>query len=128
MFTEYSRSNRQVWRAYVLAPIPTTIVFFLIALIGGPPEDWPTAAGVALIVAVIAYVSGALLLPFYWLFERVNWEGWRYYVPTAAFAGLVVARGMDAPLESSPWTYYAMAVACGAGCSVVFYLALQIDA
>jgi hypothetical protein len=43
-----------------------------------------------------AYLAGLVLLPVYFLFERLGWRGWRVYVPTAVAAGIVLPIGVGA--------------------------------
>jgi ribosomal protein S18 acetylase RimI-like enzyme len=86
--------------AYAIAPFGP--VFFLaIALrVYEAPFDGPVRGaplfGLAMI-AGIGYAAGLLMLPVFYLLEKIERRGAVFYVPIAAIAGLVTAMAMDWP-------------------------------
>ena len=125
--------ERTVFWAYLSAPLGAVALIAILAftrfVIDPGPDPLDTALGPAsgfiAMAVIIAYVSGLFLLPVLLLFEIISWRGWRYYVPTAAVAGLVAALVMAYPQPlSSPWTYYVLFSSSGASCAVVFSLVL----
>lgn len=100
---------------------------------GVSSEDVPMSKAVhdAWLLAVaaigISYGVGAFLLPLYWLYKKIGWMGWAYYVPTATVAGVLYAwifMGAGQGPKPPPWLYVWLG-ACGAASGVVFSLVLR---
>ena len=72
----------------------------------------------------MAYVAGALMLPLWLIFERLDWRGWRYYVPTGAIAG-PLANFFLFDAERRPWQFYIVCSVAGIACAIVFSLVLK---
>jgi hypothetical protein len=126
-------TTRSVWRAYVAAPLGA-VAFAVFLSVLNTAQSGPLSVPERLVDSLKLYVSfalivsypcGLLLLPIYFVFERLGWRGPKYYVPTAAFAGLVAAVVMAYPLFSEPWTFYAVYCASSVSCAVVFSIVLQ---
>jgi hypothetical protein len=100
--------NGRLGLAYLLAPWGATVPLLLVWLgvavcarsIGGHYDLFITTPWHFAAVVVIAYVVGAALRPVYFVFERRGWRGWRFYIPTAILAAIVVEFALDAMTTS----------------------------
>ena len=111
----------RVLLAYATAPAGALVVAAVFRVVDPIVSGEPIRGTSILTVAMVAaYFIGLLLLPLWWLFTKVGWRGWRYYVPTGACAGLLMAfLSMDAA-----WEWYALCAAAGLSCAIVFSLVL----
>lgn len=119
-------NRRQVLPAYLIAPLGAAIPFLIADVVSS------SSGGMlgGLTAAAVAYLVGALLLPLFWVFEEIGWQGWQFYVPTAAVAGVLTALVMNRPRLTSgaTWTYYAISAGLGISCAVVFSIMLKLTA
>jgi hypothetical protein len=115
-----STINR-VLLAYAIAPAGALVVAAIFRVVDPIVTGEPIRGTSIMTVAmVVAYVIGLLMLPLWWLFTKLGWRGWRFYVPTGALAGLVIA---SVPMEiESAW--YVLCSAAGLLCATVFSLVL----
>ena len=114
---------KRVLFAWSVAPPGAVVVMGLLLFIAVVAGERVRPLLMIASAVTIAYVTGLLLLPVWWLFERAGWRGWRYYVPAAAIAGFwssYLGFGPDAS-----WQTHAAFVLCGAACAVVFSIVLS---
>ena len=113
--------TRRLWLAYLIAPwgaVTPLLLFWLgVALWAriehGHYELFITTPWHFAALVVIAYVVGAALLPIYFVFERLGWRGWTYYVPTAILAAFLAELVIDA--ASTSWAVTAQRGSGGIG-------------
>jgi hypothetical protein len=106
---------KTVLKAYAITPFAPAILLGVASLAGD--GDLESTFGVALMALIFSYIGGAFLLPLCWVYERLGWRGARYYVPTAAGAGVVMAVWMVNPSQAPP---YLLSVGCAVACGALF--------
>lgn len=111
-------SAKTVLKAYAIAPLAPAVPLIVIGVAGR--GDLENSFLLALIALSFSYIGGAFLLPLYWLYERLGWRGWRFYVPTAAVGGIVMAVWMANPRQAAPRALYLLCVGCAAACGGLF--------
>jgi hypothetical protein len=112
-------------KAYFIAPFASTLVATIWASAGswglpGYLEFTFKFAGAALI---FFYIAGAILLPFYLLYETLGWHGMRYYVPTTAVGGFIIAFWLEHQ-QPRPWRFWSISVGCAIAYGAAFALLL----
>jgi hypothetical protein len=119
---------RRVLRAYAIAPFAVAVPLFAIDVLSSSGGRFGLLAIV--VVTIVGYVVGALMLPLFWLFESLGWQGWQFYIPTGAVVGLLTGLFMGpAPVTlGAPWTYYAARAGLGIANALVFSLMLDSPA
>ena len=130
--TQIDMATRRLGLAFALAPLGVTSVVAAIMLsqtrdlrdlVDGPVPGAPLMMFAAL--TGLGYVAGAVLLPVFFVLERLGKRGWRFYVPIAAVAGAGMGALMAWPEPfSSPWGFYIVLAATGALCGGIFSVAL----
>jgi hypothetical protein len=100
-------TTKRLALAYALAPIGA--VSFVAVLFSSANQtsqtilEWLSGPAVALaMITGIAYIIGAILLPVFFLLERLGWRGWQFYVPIAATAGFITGLALHSP-SPIPW-------------------------
>ena|SRR5689334_4923361 len=125
-------ATRRLGLAFALAPLGVTSVVAAIMLsqmrdlrdlVEGPVSGAPLLMLAAL--TGLGYVAGAVLLPVFFVLERLGKRGWRFYVPIAALAGAGMGALMAWPEPfSRPWGFYIVFATVGASCGGIFSVAL----
>jgi len=124
--------------AFLISPWGAALAilrFYAVDLAAGLPFD--IAARGFMLTLLWAYLAGLVLLPVYFLFERLGWRGWRVYVPTAVAAGIVLPLCVEAAgryvattgsggigAESSGPPFSLLGATCGGLGGVVFSIVL----
>ena len=108
-------SAKTVLKAYAITPFAPAVLLAVMSLAGG--DDPEHTFGVALMALIFSYIGGAFLLPLHWVYERLGWRGWRFYVPTAAGAGIVMAVWIVNSSQAPP---YLLSVGCAVVCGALF--------
>jgi len=115
------RTINRVLLAYAIAPAGALVVAAMFRVVDPIVTREPMRGTSILTVAMpVAYVVGLFMLPLWWLFTKFGWRGWRFYVPTGACAGLVIA---SFPIDRE-WEWYVLFSAAGLLCATVFSLVL----
>jgi hypothetical protein len=111
-----------LWVAYVVAP------FGVLPVAAGFQMSYAIAEGVTIrstgfltATLVVTYFFGLFMLPVWWIFEKLGWAGWRYYVPTGACVGLLLAFVLPG---GGNWEGYVLFGLSGTFCAIVFSAAL----
>jgi hypothetical protein len=118
--------------AFALAPlgVTTVVAAIMVSQLRGPSDlvdgPVPLAPLIGLAAATgLGYVAGAVLLPVFFVLERLGKRGWRFYVPIAAVAGAGMGAVMGWPEPfSRPWGLYIACAATGALSGSIFSVAL----
>jgi hypothetical protein len=108
-------SAKTVLKAYAIAPFAPAVLLVVIGPAGG--GDLDNTFAFALMALIFSYIGGAFSLPLYWLYEWLGWRGWRFYLPTAAVGGIVMAVWIVNPQQAPP---YLLCVGCAVACGALF--------
>ena len=124
-------SIKRLAAAYALAPLgAVALVAVLFGRSSGAPTTWfeggPNPLVAYALIAGIAYLVGAALLPLFFLLEYVGKRGWHFYIPIASAAGFLVGRLLHDPAVSAnvALARYTLCAVAGGLCGVVFSVVL----
>src|SRR5262245_25817975 len=127
MVRQESMRFRHWWNAFLWAPLGAMvagIVFVSFAFADAPTSSLTVANlqdgfGVVIVGVVYSYLVGLILLPAFWVFERLRWQGWRAYLPTGLAAGALTG------LTDGPPAFLIFSMVSGTLCAAVFTLRLR---
>ena len=115
---------KPIWLAYAVAPFGAVPVAAGLQVWYALVEREPLGGTSLWTAAVVgAYFFGLLLLPVWWIFKRIGWLGWRYYVPTGTCAGVLIAY-VWAYGPAEDWMSCLLFGLAGMSCAIVFSIAL----
>ena len=107
--------------AYSLAPLGVASVAALIVAPRLGPVSWfevPLLSVPLVALVALSYVAGAMLLPVFWLLERLGKGDWHFIVSIGALAGTTIAAVMFGSSE-----FWAICALAGALSGAIFSLA-----
>ena len=113
--------SAELLRAYLCAPLGVVPFFTVLSFTfhGLSRTGLQEAIVYTFIGLISSYLLGSVMLPAFFVFERIGWRGWQFYVPTGTIAGVLTAFIFKTP--AAGYFLIATASTCNA---VVFSLVL----